>query len=68
MTPLQYPKRLRPQEARRLMLSEETDAAAACFRVGYESASQFSREYRRLFGESPRRDIVRLENEGAGAE
>ncbi len=63
MTPLQYQKRLRLQEARRLMLSDETDAATACFRVGYESASQFSREYRRLFGESPRRDIARLRGE-----
>ena len=63
MTPLQYQKQLRLQEARRLMLSEATDAATACFRVGYESASQFSREYRRLFGESPRRDIARLRAE-----
>ena len=60
MTPLQYQKQLRLQEARRLMLSEQTDAATACSRVGYESASQFSREYRRLFGEAPRRDIARL--------
>ncbi len=62
MTPLQYQKQLRLQEARRLMLSEHTDAATACYRVGYESASQFSREYRRLFGQSPRRDIARLRN------
>ena len=68
MTPLQYQKRLRLQEARRLMLCDETDAATACFRVGYESPSQFSREYRRLFGESPRRDVARLQNDGAGAE
>ena len=60
MTPLQYQKQLRLQEARRLMLSEHTDANTACYRVGYESASQFSREYRRLFGQSPRRDIARL--------
>ena len=60
MTPLQYQKQLRLQEARRLMLSESADAATACYRVGYESASQFSREYRRMFGESPRRDIARL--------
>ena len=68
MTPLQYQKQLRLQEARRLMLSEDSDAATACLRVGYESASQFSREYRRLFGESPRRDIVRLRSSGAGTE
>ena len=68
MTPLQYQKKLRLQEARRLMLSEHTDAASACYRVGYESASQFSREYRRMFGEAPRRDIARLRSCGAGAE
>jgi AraC-like DNA-binding protein len=60
MTPLQYQKRLRLQEARRLMLGEAVDAGMAGYRVGYESASQFSREYRRLFGDSPRRDMVRL--------
>ena len=65
MTPLQYQKQLRLQEARRLMLTESADAATACYRVGYESASQFSREYRRMFGESPRRDITRLRAVGA---
>lgn len=60
LSPLQYQKRLRLQEARRLMLGEAVDAATACYRVGYESPSQFSREYRRLFGESPRRDMARL--------
>ncbi len=60
MTPLQYQKQLRLQEARRLMLNERADAATACYRVGYESPSQFSREYRRMFGQSPRRDIARL--------
>lgn len=60
MTPLQYQKQLRLQEARRLMLSEDIDAATASHRVGYESPSQFSREYSRLFGKSPRRDIARL--------
>lgn len=60
MSPVQYQKQLRLQEARRLMLSEEADATTASLRVGYESTSQFSREYRRLFGESPRRDIARL--------
>ncbi|MBC3766347.1 AraC family transcriptional regulator [Neptunicella marina] len=57
MSPLQYQKRLRLMEARRLMLSESLDASAAAYRVGYESPSQFSREYSRLFGNSPRRDI-----------
>jgi len=57
MTPLQFQKQLRLQEARRLMLTEGLDAAAAGYRVGYESASQFSREYRRLFGAPPRREI-----------
>ena len=60
LSPLQYQKRLRLQEARRLMLSEGLDAAAAAFRVGYESASQFGREYRRLFGAPPRRDVAAL--------
>lgn len=60
MTPLQYQKRLRLQEARRLMLGDAADAGMAGFQVGYESASQFSREYHRLFGDSPRRDIARL--------
>ncbi len=64
MSPLQYQKQLRLQEARRLMLSEEADATTASLRVGYESASQFSREYRRLFGQSPRRDIARLRAAG----
>ncbi len=60
LTPLQYQKRLRLQEARRLMLAEAVDAATASFQVGYESPSQFSREYHRLFGDSPRRDMARL--------
>jgi AraC-like DNA-binding protein len=60
MSPLQYQKQLRLQEARRLMLSEATDAAVAGHTVGYESPSQFSREYRRLFGASPLRDVQRL--------
>ena len=57
MTPLQFQKQLRLQKARRLMLSDAVDATTAAHRVGYESASQFSREYRRLFGAPPRRDI-----------
>lgn len=63
LSPLQYQKRLRLQEARRLMLGEGLDAAAAAFRVGYESPSQFSREYRRLFGAPPRRDVASLKVE-----
>ncbi len=60
MSPLQYQKQLRLREARRLMLAEGLDAAAAGYRVGYESASQFSREYRRLFGRPPRLDLESL--------
>ena len=63
MSPLQYQKRLRLQEARRLMLGEELDAAEAAFRVGYESPSQFSREYRRMFGAPPRQDVAALKVE-----
>lgn len=57
MSPLQYQKWLRLSEARRLMLNEHLDAASAAFQVGYESPSQFSREYSRLFGAPPKRDI-----------
>lgn len=60
MSPLQYQKRLRLSEARRLMLSEHLDASSAAFRVGYESASQFSREYRRQFGAPPSKDIEEI--------
>jgi AraC-like DNA-binding protein len=60
MSPLQYQKWLRLHEARRLMLTEYKDAATAAFQVGYESPSQFSREYNRLFGNSPLRDITNL--------
>jgi AraC-like DNA-binding protein len=60
MSPLQYQKQLRLQEARRLMLSEVVDAATAGHRVGYESPSQFSREYSRMFGAPPLRDVERL--------
>ncbi|KQZ44765.1 AraC family transcriptional regulator [Duganella sp. Root1480D1] len=60
MSPLQYQKWLRLNEARRLMLNEQLDAASAAFRVGYESPSQFSREYSRLFGAPPKRDIDTL--------
>jgi AraC-like DNA-binding protein len=60
MSPLQYQKWLRLNEARRLMLIENQDAATVAFQVGYESPSQFSREYSRLFGEPPLRDITSL--------
>lgn len=60
MSPLQYQKRLRLLEARRLMLSEQTSAAQAAYRVGYESSSQFSREYARMFGVPPARDVGRM--------
>jgi AraC-like DNA-binding protein len=60
MTPLQYQKQLRLQEARRLLFAEQLDAATASHRVGYESPSQFNREYHRLFGLPPVRDIARL--------
>lgn len=62
MSPLQYQKQLRLQEARRLMLSEVMDAASAGHRVGYESPSQFSREYSRMFGAPPLRDVERMRN------
>lgn len=65
MSPLQYQKRLRLQEARRLMLTEQHDSSAAAFEVGYESPSQFSREYNREFGAPPMRDIKTL-RENAG--
>lgn len=60
MSPLQYQKWLRLNEARRLILTEHLHAATAAFQVGYESPSQFSRKYRRLFGEPPLRDITKL--------
>ncbi|WP_129688555.1 AraC family transcriptional regulator [Gottfriedia acidiceleris] len=60
MSPIQYQKQLRLQEARRILLSESTDAIEAAIRVGYESPSQFSREYSRLFGLPPKEDINRL--------
>jgi AraC-like DNA-binding protein len=60
LSPLQYQKHLRLHEARRLMLSESLDAATAAFQVGYESPSQFNREYRRLFNAPPLRDVAKL--------
>jgi len=61
MSPLQYQKWIRLHEARRIMLTEHQDATSAAFQVGYESPSQFSREYSRLFGAPPLRDIKKLQ-------
>jgi AraC-like DNA-binding protein len=68
MSPVQYQKVLRLQEARRLMLSQTNDARSAAREVGYVSASQFSREYARFFGSAPTRDIARLREEGFAGE
>jgi AraC-like DNA-binding protein len=62
MSPLQFQKQLRLHQARRLMLTEGIDAAAAGHRVGYESPSHFSREYRRLFGAPPKAEIAQMRN------
>jgi AraC-like DNA-binding protein len=67
MSPLQYQKVVRLQEARRLMLSTLMDVSAASRRVGYLSASQFSREYGRFFGSAPTKDIARLREQGLTA-
>ena len=67
MSPLQYQKWLRLNEARRLMLTESFDAGTAAFEVGYESPSQFSREYSRMFGDSPLRDITSLRQTAVAA-
>ena len=64
MSPLQYQKRLRLSEARRLMLSEMRDAASAAHQVGYESPSQFNREYSRQYGAPPMRDVAELRRTG----
>jgi AraC-like DNA-binding protein len=69
MSPLQFQKQLRLQEARRLMLGEALDAASAAYRVGYQDASHFNREYKSLFGVPPMRDVQRLREavrEGVG--
>ncbi len=63
MSPLQFQKQLRLQEARRFMLAESADASEIAYRVGYESASQFSREYARMFGAPPKADIKRLKEQ-----
>ena len=62
LSPLQYQKRLRLYEAQRLMLSENLDAANAAYEVGYESASQFNREYKRMFGMPPKTNVNRMKN------
>ncbi len=67
MSPLQFQKRLRLQEARRLLLTRDLDASRVSFDVGYESASQFSREYRRLYGQPPARDAARARRALAAA-
>jgi transcriptional regulator GlxA family with amidase domain len=67
MSPMQYQKALRLQEARRLMLTSMFDAGSAGRRVGYVSASQFSREYTRFFGAAPMRDIQRLREQHLGS-
>ncbi|MCE5307974.1 MAG: AraC family transcriptional regulator [Acidobacteriales bacterium] len=67
MSPLQYQKQLRLQAARSRMLSDSLDAASAAFDVGYESASQFNREYRRFFGQPPMRDVRNLRLTGSAA-
>ena len=67
MTPMQYQKRLRLHEARRLMLVERLDVGSAGYRVGYQSPSQFSREYSRLYGLSPLRDVESVREPVAGA-
>jgi AraC-like DNA-binding protein len=63
LSPLQFQKRLRLLEARRLMLGEDLDAASAAYRVGYHDASHFNREYKSLFGVPPMRDMHRLREE-----
>ena len=61
MSPLQYQKQMRLHEARRILLTESVDAATAAYRVGYESATQFNREYKRLFGGPPIRDVKTIQ-------
>jgi AraC-like DNA-binding protein len=63
LSPLQFQKRRRLQQARRLMLGEDLDAASAAYRVGYHDASHFNREYKNLFGVPPMRDVLRLREE-----
>lgn len=67
LSPLQFQKQLRLHEARRLMFADGLECAVAAHRVGYESPSQFSREYRRLFGAPPRQEIAKLREAGQAA-
>ena len=67
MTPLQYQKHLRLLEARRLMLAGDANVTGAAYQVGYESASQFSREYARMFGVPPKSDLAGLKMASAPA-
>lgn len=64
MTPLQFQKHLRLREARRLLLNEDIDVAGAGFKVGYNDASHFNRDYKKLFGQSPMRDVESLRDAG----
>ena len=63
MGPLQCQKRLRLTEARRLMLDENRNVTEASFEVGYESVSQFTRDYRKMFGLTPKEDILKLRSQ-----
>jgi len=65
MSPLRFQKQIRLQEARRLLLVDDVDAATAGYRVGYDDPAHFSREYKRLFGEPPMRDFGRLRGAAA---
>ena len=65
MSPIQYQKRLRLLEAKRLMVDAGETAEASAFKVGYKSASHFSREYSRMFGDSPLRDATKVRTNGA---
>ena len=67
MSPLQFQKQLRLIEARRLMMSEGASASNAAFAVGYESVPQFTREYGRMFGRSPVRDMKALQQQSSAA-
>jgi AraC-like DNA-binding protein len=67
MSPLQFQKQIRLQEARRLMIANDLDAASAGHRVGYDDASHFTREYKRVFGEPPMRDVQRLRGTAVAA-